>query len=76
VEIEEVAPPSLTGSPSAVNAVKGVDLATARSIAEQGHLPAEVLDAAAVTISKLWEVFVAETPPWSRSTRCAYPLTR
>ena len=43
-----------------VNAVKGVDLATARSIAEQGHLPAEVLDAAAVTISKLWEVFVAE----------------
>ena len=38
----------------------GVDLAFARSIAEQGHLPAEVLDAAAVTIAKLWEVFVKE----------------
>jgi succinyl-CoA synthetase beta subunit len=37
-----------------------VDVAFARSIAEQGHLPAEVLDAAAVTISKLWEVFVKE----------------
>ena len=61
VEIEEVAatkPDRLAKVP--VNAVKGVDLATARSIAEQGHLPAEVLDAAAVTISKLWEVFVAE----------------
>ncbi|HTM84809.1 MAG TPA: ATP-grasp domain-containing protein, partial [Mycobacterium sp.] len=43
-----------------VNAVTGVDLAFARSIAEHGHLPAEVLDAAAVTIQKLWEVFVAE----------------
>jgi succinyl-CoA synthetase beta subunit len=43
-----------------VDAVKGVDLAFARSIAEQGHLPAEVLDAAAVTIAKLWELFVAE----------------
>src|SRR3984893_5395258 len=43
-----------------VDAVKGVDLAFARSIAEQGHLPAEVLDAAAVTILKLWEMFVAE----------------
>jgi succinyl-CoA synthetase beta subunit len=43
-----------------VDAVTGVDLAFARSIAEQGHLPAEVLDAAAVTIQKLWEVFVKE----------------
>ncbi|HEX2402924.1 MAG TPA: ATP-grasp domain-containing protein, partial [Mycobacterium sp.] len=43
-----------------VDAVKGVDLAFARSIAEQGHLPAEVLDAAAVTIQKLWEMFVKE----------------
>ena len=43
-----------------VDAVKGVDEAFARSIAEQGHLPAEVLDAAAVTIAKLWEVFVKE----------------
>ena len=61
MEIEEVAatkPERLAKVP--VDAVKGVDLATARSIAEQGHLPAEVLDAAAVTISKLWELFVAE----------------
>lgn len=61
MEIEEVAatkPDRLARV--AVDAVKGVDLATARSIAEQGHLPAEVLDAAAVTIAKLWDVFVAE----------------
>src|ERR1700732_1805650 len=61
VEIEEVAatkPERLAKVP--VDAVKGVDVAFARSIAEQGHLPAEVLDAAAVTIAKLWEVFVAE----------------
>ncbi len=61
MEIEEVAAPKperLAKVP--VDAVKGVDLAFARSIAEQGHLPAEVLDAAAVTISRLWELFVAE----------------
>jgi succinyl-CoA synthetase beta subunit len=61
MEIEEVAatkPDRLAKVP--VDAVKGVDLATARSIAEQGHLPAEVLDAAAITIAKLWEVFVGE----------------
>src|ERR1700736_6359349 len=61
VEIEEVAatkPERLARVP--VDAVKGVDPAFARSIAEQGHLPAEVLDAAAVTILKLWEMFVAE----------------
>ncbi len=61
MEIEEVAatkPDRLAKVP--VDAVKGVDLAFARSIAEQGHLPAEVLDAAAVTIAKLWELFVAE----------------
>src|ERR1700761_9378948 len=61
MEIEEVAatkPERLAKVPG--DAVKGVDLAFARSIAEQGHLPAEVLDSAAVTISKLWEVFVAE----------------
>ncbi len=59
MEIEEVAatkPERLAKVP--VDAVTGVDLAFARSIAEQGHLPAEVLDAAAVTIQKLWEVFV------------------
>ncbi len=61
MEIEEVAatkPERLAKVP--VNAVTGVDEAFARSIAEQGHLPAEVLDAAAVTILKLWEMFVAE----------------
>src|SRR5687768_17457372 len=61
MEIEEVAatkPDRL--AKVAVDAVKGVDLAFARSIAEQGHLPAEVLDAAAVTIQKLWEVFIGE----------------
>ncbi|QIS15856.1 MULTISPECIES: ADP-forming succinate--CoA ligase subunit beta [Nocardia] len=61
MEIEEVAatkPERLAKVP--VDAVKGVDLAFARSIAEQGHLPADVLDAAAVTIQKLWEVFIAE----------------
>ncbi|TSD99689.1 ADP-forming succinate--CoA ligase subunit beta [Skermania sp. ID1734] len=61
MEIEEVAatkPDRLAKVP--VDAVKGVDEAFARSIAEQGHLPAEVLDAAAVTIAKLWDVFVGE----------------
>jgi len=61
MEIEEVAatkPERLAKVP--VDAVKGVDLAFARSIAEQGHLPADVLDAAAVTIQKLWEVFIGE----------------
>ncbi len=61
MEIEEVAatkPDRLAKVP--VDAVKGVDLAFAREIAEKGHLPAEVLDAAAVTIQKLWEVFTKE----------------
>jgi len=61
MEIEEVAatkPERL--AKVAVDAVKGVDMAFARSIAERGHLPAEVLDAAAVTILRLWEMFVAE----------------
>src|SRR6476659_430547 len=61
MEIEEVAatkPDRLAKVP--VDATKGVDDGFARYIAEQGHLPAEVLDAAAVTISKLWDVFVAE----------------
>ena len=61
MEIEEVAatkPDRLAKVP--VDAVKGVDLAFAREIARKGHLPAEVLDAAAVTIAKLWEVFVSE----------------
>jgi succinyl-CoA synthetase beta subunit len=61
MDIEEVAatkPDRLAKVP--VSAVKGVDQAFARSIAEQGHLPAEVLDAAGVTIAKLWELFVNE----------------
>jgi len=61
VEIEVTAvqnPAALARVP--VDAITGVDLATARSIAERGGLPAEVLDAAAETIQKLWEVFVAE----------------
>ncbi|MGO3327641.1 ADP-forming succinate--CoA ligase subunit beta, partial [Gordonia sp. (in: high G+C Gram-positive bacteria)] len=61
MEIEEVAatkPDRLARI--AVDAVKGVDVAFAREIAEAGHLPAEVLDAAAVTIQKLWEVFINE----------------
>jgi succinyl-CoA synthetase beta subunit len=61
MEIEEVAatkPDRLAKVP--VDAVKGVDLAFARSIAEQGHLPADILDTAAVTIQKLWEVFIGE----------------
>jgi succinyl-CoA synthetase beta subunit len=61
MEIEEVAvqkPEMLAKIP--VDAVKGVDLAFARSIAEQGHLPADILDTAAVTIQKLWETFVGE----------------
>ncbi|RMI28128.1 ADP-forming succinate--CoA ligase subunit beta [Nocardia stercoris] len=61
MEIEEVAvqkPEMLAKIP--VDAVKGVDLAFARSIAEQGHLPADILDAAAVTIQKLWETFIGE----------------
>ena len=78
MEIEEVAatkPERLAKVP--VDAVDGVDLAFARSIAEQGHLPAEVLDAAAVTIETLWKLSVARAPPWSRSTRwCGHPTTR
>ncbi len=61
VEIEVTAeenPDALAKIP--VDATKGVDLAFAREIAEAGKLPAEVLDAAAVTIAKLWEVFVGE----------------
>ena len=61
MEIEEVAatkPDRLARVP--VDATKGVDVAFAREIAKKGHLPEEVLDSAAVTIAKLWEVFVKE----------------
>lgn len=61
VEIEEVAantPDRL--AKIAVDPTKGVDEAFAREIAQAGHLPEEVLDKAAVTIAKLYEVFVKE----------------
>lgn len=61
VEIEEVAantPDRL--AKVAVDPTKGVDVAFARDIAKAGHLPEEVLDSAAVTIAKLYEVFVNE----------------
>ena len=43
-----------------IDPTKGVDEAKAREIAAAGHLPEEVLDAAAVTIAKLYDVFVGE----------------
>ena len=61
VEIEVTAvekPEALARVP--IDANVGVDLALARSIAEQGGLPAEVLDSAAECITKLWDVFVKE----------------
>ncbi len=61
VEIEQVAeenPDALAMVP--IDATKGVDLATARSIAEQAKLPAEVLDQSAELLVKLWEVFTKE----------------
>ena len=61
VEIEVTAvekPEALARVP--IDANVGVDLALARSIAEQGGLPADVLDSAAECITKLWDVFVKE----------------
>ncbi len=61
VEIEEVAAtkPEMLAR-VAIDPLVGVDLATARSIAEQGHLPAQALDGAAELLEKLWKVFVGE----------------
>jgi succinyl-CoA synthetase beta subunit len=61
MEIEEVAatkPERLARVP--IDPLVGVDRATARSIAEQGHLPANALDGAAELLEKLWKVFVSE----------------
>ena len=61
VEIEQVAeetPDRL--AKINIDPTVGVDVAKAREIAAAGHLPEEVLDAAAVTIAKLYEVFVEE----------------
>jgi succinyl-CoA synthetase beta subunit len=61
MEIEEVAatkPEMLARVP--IDPLVGVDLAAARSIAEQGHLPAKALDGAGELLEKLWKVFVGE----------------
>ncbi len=61
MEIEEVAatkPEMLARVP--IDPLVGVDRATARSIAEQGHLPEQALDGAAELLEKLWKVFVGE----------------
>ncbi|GAA2964890.1 ADP-forming succinate--CoA ligase subunit beta [Actinokineospora diospyrosa] len=61
MEIEQLAverPDALAKVP--VDAIKGVDLATARDIATQAKIPAAVLEQAAEVIVKLWETFVSE----------------
>jgi len=61
VEIEEVAhtnPDAIARVP--VDALLGVDAATARSIAEAAHFPAETLDQVADVIASLWTVFTEE----------------
>ena len=44
----------------AVDAIKGVDKATALDILRQGNFPAEIIDEAADVVVRLWETFVAE----------------
>ncbi|WP_026422490.1 ADP-forming succinate--CoA ligase subunit beta [Actinokineospora inagensis] len=61
MEIEQLAverPDALAKIP--VDAIKGVDLATAKEIAAAAKIPAPVADQAAEVIVKLWETFVAE----------------
>src|SRR3954462_14677781 len=61
VEIEQLAaekPEALARVP--IDPVKGVDAALARRIAEQGNIPAAVIDQAVDVIVKLWDVFTAE----------------
>ena len=61
VEIEQLAeerPDAIAQVP--INPLKGVDKATAMEILQQGKFPAEVLDAAADVVVKLWGAFVAE----------------
>ena len=58
MEIEEVAatrPDRLAKVP--VDALIGIDRASARVIAEQGHLPEKALDGAADLIATLWKAF-------------------
>jgi succinyl-CoA synthetase beta subunit len=61
MEIEQVAvekPEALAKVP--VDALTGVDAATAREILVRGGFPAEILDQAADVVVALWQVFVAE----------------
>jgi succinyl-CoA synthetase beta subunit len=61
MDIEEVAatkPEALARVP--VDALAGVDLVKARGIVEAGGFPAEVVEAAARAVVRLWECFVAE----------------
>jgi succinyl-CoA synthetase beta subunit len=61
MDIEEVArtkPEALAKVP--VDPLTGVDEATARSILEQGGIPAEVLDEATPLVLRLWECFAGE----------------
>ncbi|MEV0559844.1 ADP-forming succinate--CoA ligase subunit beta [Dactylosporangium sp. CA-152071] len=44
----------------AIDAVKGVDEATARAIVEQAKFPAEVADQVVAIAVKLWQAFIAE----------------
>ena len=44
----------------AVDAIEGIDEATAHDIAVQGGFPEEVVDQVAAIVQKLWGVFVAE----------------
>ncbi|WP_434438435.1 ADP-forming succinate--CoA ligase subunit beta [Lentzea sp. E54] len=61
MDIEEVAatkPEAL--AKIAIDAIKGVDAAKAREIADAANFPAEVKDQVVDVIVKLWETFVAE----------------
>jgi succinyl-CoA synthetase beta subunit len=61
MEIEELAverPEALARVP--VDALTGIDAAKAREIVEAGRFPAEVADAVADVVTRLWDVFVAE----------------
>src|SRR3954462_1553221 len=61
VEIEQLAvekPEALARVP--IDPVAGVDADLARRIAEQGNIPAPVIDQAVDVIVKLWDVFTAE----------------
>ncbi|MYW93632.1 ADP-forming succinate--CoA ligase subunit beta [Amycolatopsis rubida] len=61
MEIEQLAverPDALARIP--VDAIKGVDKATALEILKAGNFPAEIIDEAADVVVKLWETFVSE----------------